>query len=64
MKELPQPFMPRFVIDGTSEDGSYQGDATRGPWVVFCPNEQRNVAGPFDKRRDAIKAAKSLMERA
>lgn len=36
-----------LIIDGTDESGCYAGDATRGPWVVFDPGQQKNVAGPF-----------------
>ncbi|MGG2044854.1 hypothetical protein [Burkholderia gladioli] len=42
-----------LVIDGTAEDGTYQGDGTEAPFVIFNVAQQRNVAGPFDTLADA-----------
>ncbi|KGD55414.1 hypothetical protein DP49_961 [Burkholderia pseudomallei] len=42
-----------LVIDGTAEDGTYQGDGMDAPFVIFNVPQQRNVAGPFDSMADA-----------
>jgi hypothetical protein len=34
-------------IDGSDDYGCYAGDATKGPYVLFDQEQQRNVAGPF-----------------
>ncbi|MGG5541928.1 hypothetical protein P4G95_09005 [Burkholderia vietnamiensis] len=42
-----------LVIDGTAEDGTYQGDGEDAPFVIFNVAQQRNVAGPFGSMDDA-----------
>jgi hypothetical protein len=42
-----------LVIDGTAEDGTYQGDGMDAPFVIFNVAQQRNVAGPFNTFGDA-----------
>lgn len=48
-----------LVIDGTAEDGTYQGDGENAPFVVFNVERQTNVAGTFsslDQARAALLA--------
>ncbi|EMI5828720.1 TPA: hypothetical protein SH447_004536 [Salmonella enterica] len=42
-----------IVIDGTAEDGTYQGDGTAAPFALFNVAEQRNIEGPFDTMAEA-----------
>lgn len=42
-----------LVIDGTAEDGTYQGDADAPPFVVFNVDRQQVVAGPFETMSEA-----------
>lgn len=55
-----------LVIDGTSEDGTYQGigegpgDGKFGPFVVFDVDAQQNAAGPFASSADAYLAREQL----
>lgn len=46
-------------IDGTAEDGTFQGgdprkDNLTAPWTVFDDEAQKNVAGPFRWRWQAV----------
>lgn len=49
-----------LVIDGTAEDGTYQGDAESPPFAVFNVDRQENVAGPFDTMAAARGALNEL----
>lgn len=50
----------RFCVDGTTEDGTLQGDGERAPFFVFSPPLQRNVAGPYPTRQIAEVAVETL----
>lgn len=51
-----------LVIDGTADDGTYQGDANKPPFVVFNVDKQTNVAGPFYSMRRAKAALAKLVQ--
>jgi hypothetical protein len=51
-----EAFKNDLWIDGTSDDGTYQGDAVKGPWVVFDILKQENISGPFKSPNKARRA--------
>jgi len=52
--------MLQLIVDGTAEDGTFQGDGESAPFAVFSPELQRNVAGPFATRAQAQATADAL----
>jgi hypothetical protein len=55
-------FAANLWIDGTAPDGTYQGDATKGPWVVFDIAAQANIAGPFTSDQEAREALQAILD--
>lgn len=55
-------FAANLWIDGTALDDSYQGDATKSPWVVFDIAAQGNIAGPFRSAEKARNALLTILE--
>jgi hypothetical protein len=51
-----------LVIDGESEDGAMAGDGQNPPFALFSPDLQRNVGGPYAKRKHAEKALKAIKQ--
>ena len=49
----------RYVVDGTSEDGTFQGDGENAPFVIFDVNEQTNWPGEYVTREKAEEALAS-----
>jgi|GEM_PF-2749840 len=52
----------QLVIDGTGEDGCWEGDARRGPYVVFDVNQQQNVTPVYRWRWQAKRARRRLLK--
>lgn len=46
-------------IDGTADDGTYQGDGVNAPWVIYDIKKQKNVSKPFDS---AVEARQELVK--
>lgn len=42
-----------LCVDGTAEDGTYQGDGESAPFVVFDIEAQCNLPGEYDTREAA-----------
>ena len=55
-------FAANLWIDGTALDDSYQGDATKGPWVIFDIEAQTNIAGPFGNDSEARNALVEILK--
>lgn len=46
-------FIDNVVIDGTAEDGTFQGDGEQPPFALFSPDLQENIGGPYAEREHA-----------
>ena len=55
-------FAAGLWIDGTATDDTYQGDATKGPWIVFDIKAQTNIAGPFNCDAEARTALQFVLD--
>lgn len=53
--------LDNVVVDGTAEDGTFQGDGELPPFALFSPDLQENIGGPYATREHAA-AALTIMK--
>ena len=52
-----------LIVDGTAEDGTYQGDGELPPFVIYNVDKQENLPGYYPTRQNANLALQLEMAR-
>lgn len=60
MKLSDVDYLDVLTVDGTAEDGTYQGDGEHAPFVIFNITQQTNLDGYYQTRQEAEQALEQI----